>query len=45
MLIPVGDEALDLTAQVGDRGEGGAADRALRDKSEPALDLIRGAGE
>jgi hypothetical protein len=44
MLIPVGDEALDLTAQVRDRGEGAAADRALRDQSEPALDLVQPGG-
>jgi hypothetical protein len=30
MLIPVGDEALDLTAQVGDRGEGAAATMLCR---------------
>jgi hypothetical protein len=44
MLIPVGDEARDLTAQIGDRGEGAAADRALRDQAEPALNLVQPGG-
>jgi hypothetical protein len=44
MLIPVGDEALDLAAQIGDRGEGAAADRALSDQAEPTLDLVQPGG-
>jgi len=41
MLIPVGDEVFDLTTQVSDRSKGAAADRALRDEAEPALDLVQ----
>src|SRR5580692_2887958 len=44
MLIPIGDEAFDLAAQVSDRGEGAAADRALSNQAEPALDLVQPGG-
>jgi len=44
MLVPIGDEAFDLAAQVGDRGEGAAADRALSNQAEPALDLVQPGG-
>jgi len=37
MLIPVSDEAFDLSAQVSHRGQRTAADGTLRDQTKPTL--------
>ena len=44
VLIVVFNELMDFALQIGHGVEGAAADRALRDESEPALDLIEPGG-